>query len=199
LVIELIGVIMLSTRPTTTAATKVSVTERSRAISAADTVKITWKVSVVGSSVTRSASSSPLIPARMPEENQATASTRRTGTPSEAVISRSSASARIAVPILVKRRNTVAPTARARPKPKAITCVQLTVTEPTLKPELSVEKLIERAAALPVQSHVISPSRISAKPSVATALTSGSRAASAGPKTTPYSRVEKPPTNTATT
>ena len=45
------------------------------------------------------------MPDSRPQPNQAAASTRRTGTPSVAVISRSLASARIAVPSLVKRRN----------------------------------------------------------------------------------------------
>ena len=43
----------------------------------------------------------PAMPASMPQPNQAAASTRRTGTPSVAVISRSLAIARIAVPSLV--------------------------------------------------------------------------------------------------
>ena len=44
-----------------------------------------------------------------PEPNHATASTRRTGTPSIAVISRSLASARIAVPSLLFRKNNAVP------------------------------------------------------------------------------------------
>ena len=78
-----------------------TVIERSRAISAAASDEITRKVSVVASSATRSASSSPATPASTPQPSQAAASTRRTGTPSVAVISRSLAIARIAVPSLV--------------------------------------------------------------------------------------------------
>ena len=44
------------------------------------------------------------MPHTRPEPNHAAASTRRTGTPSMAVISRSLASARMAVPTLVTRR-----------------------------------------------------------------------------------------------
>ena len=52
------------------------------------------------SSPTRFDSSRPATPHTSPEPNHAAASTRRTGTPSMAVISRSLASARIAVPVL---------------------------------------------------------------------------------------------------
>ena len=48
----------------TIAATNVTVIERSRAISTAASDEITRKVSVVASSATRSASSSPAMPAR---------------------------------------------------------------------------------------------------------------------------------------
>ena len=64
-----------------------------------------------------------------------------------------------------------------------MTCVQLTSTSPTSKPQLVVGRTIERALSL--QIHDIAPSRISARPSVAVALTSGSRPASGGPKSTP--------------
>ncbi len=88
-------------RPIAIAATKVSTIERSWAISAAASEEITRKVSVVASRATRSASSRPAVPAITPQPSQAAASTRRTGTPSVAVISRSLAIARIAVPGLV--------------------------------------------------------------------------------------------------
>jgi hypothetical protein len=64
-----------------------------------------------------------------------------------------------------------------------MTCVQLTCTWPTRKPEFEVGRSIERALSL--QIHDMVPRRISARPSVATALTSGSRAASGGPNRTP--------------
>ena len=42
----------------------------------------------------------------------------------------------------------------------------------------------------------MTPSRISARPSVAVALTNGSRSASAGPNTIPYASVNNPPIST---
>ena len=42
-------------------------------------------------------------------------------------------------------------------------------------------------------THCITPTRMSNKPRVAVAFTSGSRAANGGPNTTPYSRVTAPP------
>ena len=58
------------------------------------------RLPLVASSATRSASRIPERPATMPHPNQAEASTRRTGTPRVAVISRSLAMALIAVPSL---------------------------------------------------------------------------------------------------
>ena len=60
------------------------------------------------------------MPQKMPDPNHAAASTRRTGTPSVAVISRSFASARIAVPSFVTRRNTLTPTVIANASPIAM-------------------------------------------------------------------------------
>ena len=67
-----------------------------------------------------------------------------------------------------------------------MTWVVVTLICPTVKPWLSVGSVIERdAPPLEVHSRSITPSRISVRPSVAVALTSGSRLASAGPKTIP--------------
>ena len=63
---------------------------------------MTMNVSVPASSVwLRPGEQQPDAPHTSPETNQAEASTSRTGTPSVAVISRSLASARIAVPSFV--------------------------------------------------------------------------------------------------
>ena len=181
-----IGVISASTRPITIAATNVIAIDRRRPISAAASDEITRKVSVVASSATRSASSTPAKPDRTPQPNHAAASTRRTGTPSIAVISRSLAIARIAVPSLVKRRNAPVTTVMATPQASPITCVQVTWIWLTMKPLLSVGSVIERdSPPLLVHSRSMTPSRIRVSPSVATALTSGSRPASARPNTTP--------------
>ena len=94
------GVSSASSTPITSAATNVIVIERSRAISVAASVKMTRKVRLVASSATRSASNTPAIPDSTPQPNHAAAVTRRTGTPSAAVMSRSLAIARIAVPEL---------------------------------------------------------------------------------------------------
>jgi hypothetical protein len=59
----------------------------------------------------------------------------------------------------------------------------LTSTSPTWKFSVDVGRIIERALSL--QIHDIVPSRISARPRVAVALTSGSRPASGGPNTSP--------------
>ena len=69
---------------------------------------------------------------------------------------------------------------------RAITCVQVTLIFPMVKPPLSVGRVSERACPpLVVQSRSIAPYRISVRPMVATALTSGSRLARAGPKMAP--------------
>jgi hypothetical protein len=96
--IERIGVMSAFTSPTTIPARSVTTSDWSRAISAAASEEITRNVSVFASTPTRFESSRPAMPARSPEPSQAAASTRRTGTPSVAVISRSFASARMAVP-----------------------------------------------------------------------------------------------------
>ena len=141
---------------------------------------------MVASRATRSASSSPATPAITPQPSQAAASTRRTGTPRVAVISRSLAIARIAVPRLVKRRKTVVTTTMPTPAASPITCVQVTWTWPIVNPPLSVGSVIARdCPPLAVHSRSISPNRTSVSPSVATALTSGSRRASGGPNTIP--------------
>src|SRR4051812_50102506 len=76
-------------------------------------------------------------------------------------------------------------------KESAITCVQFTCTWPTRKPEFDVGRSIERALSL--QIHDIAPRRISARPSVAMALTRGSRPASGGPNRTPEASGATPP------
>ena len=62
------------------------------------------------------------------------------------------------------------------PNTSAMICVQLTCTVPIVYAEFDVGRVIERALSL--QIHDMAPSRISASPSVAVALTSGSRPAS---------------------
>ena len=119
-------------RPTTIPASNVPTSDRSRPISAAASDEMIRKVSVTESSATRSESRSPAAPAIRPEPNQATASTRRTGTPSVDVISRSSASARIAVPSFVNRRNTL--TARVTATPNASPMIWVQVTSTFAKP-----------------------------------------------------------------
>ena len=79
---------------------------------------------------TRLASSSPDVPHTSPEPNHAAASTRRTGTPSMAVISRSLASARIAVPTFVTRRKSAVPAVTTIGKAMPMICVQLMRTSP---------------------------------------------------------------------
>ena len=72
------------------------------------------------------------------------------------------------------------------PAASAITCVQVTWTWPTIKPLLSVGNVIERACPpLVVQSRSARPYKMRVSPMVATALTSGSRLARAGPKRIP--------------
>ena len=67
------------------------------------------------------------MPQTMPDPNQAAASTRRTGTPSVAVISRSLASARMAVPSFVTRRKTVTAAVITNARPMAMIWVRLTL------------------------------------------------------------------------
>jgi hypothetical protein len=77
-------------------------------------------------------------------------------------------------------------TVSTTPAPSAITCVQVTCTVPTVKPPLSVGRVSERAwPPLVVQSRSIAPYKMSVSPMVATALTSGSRLARAGPNSSP--------------
>ncbi len=175
-----------STTPMMIAAMNVTQIEDSRAISAAASDEITRKVRVVASRATRSASRMPDRPATTPQPNQADASTRRTGTPSVAVISRSLAIARIAVPSREKRRNSVVATVIAIPTASAMTSVVVTWIWPTRKPWLSVGSEIDRdAPPLDVHNRSIVPSRMSVRPSVAVVLTRGSRPASARPNTIP--------------
>src|SRR5205823_14158409 len=68
----------------------------------------------------------PAAPRRRPEPNQAAASTRRTGTPRVAVISRSLARARIAVPSFVTRRKTVTAAVTANASAIAMIWVRFT-------------------------------------------------------------------------
>ncbi|HEX3833407.1 MAG TPA: hypothetical protein VHW04_15630, partial [Solirubrobacteraceae bacterium] len=95
---DAIGVNNAEINPITIAATNVTQIELNRAINAADNELITKNVNVVASNATRSPSRIPATPDRIPQPNHAAASTRRTGTPNVAVISRSFAIARIAVP-----------------------------------------------------------------------------------------------------
>ena len=72
------------------------------------------------------------MPHTIPEPNHAAASTRRTGTPSIEVISRSLASARIAVPTFVDAEVHRRPGGDAGSGTTApMICVQLTRTSPT--------------------------------------------------------------------
>ena len=118
-----IGVTSALTSPITMAAKKVTVIERRRPISVAASEEITRKVRVAASRPTRFDNSRPAAPDSRPEPSHAAASTRRTGTPSVAVISRSLASARMAVPVFVKRRKSAVTTMTARPNAIAITSV----------------------------------------------------------------------------
>jgi hypothetical protein len=120
-----------SKTPMASAPISVPHSERSWPTSAAAREEMTRKVSVTPSSRTKSESSKPAAPHRNPEPSQAAASTRRTGTPSIAVISRLSASDRIAVPSFVLRRNSAVPAVIKIPNAKAMICVQLTRTSPS--------------------------------------------------------------------
>ena len=102
------------------------------------------------------------------------------------MISRSFAIARIAVPSFVKRRKHAVATVIRKPSTSAITFVHSTRIPATVNVSLSVGNEIERdAPPLEVHNRSITPSRISVSPSVAVALTSGSRLARAGPNTIP--------------
>ena len=103
------------------------------------------------------------------------------------MISRSSASARIAVPSFVKRRKSAVPTVTKIVKPSAMSCVPLTRAsrKSTWKPQLVVGMISDRANVPAGQIQYMSPSRMRARPSVPIAFTSGSRAAKAGPNTVP--------------
>ena len=174
---------MALTRPITIPARSVTTSERRRAISAAASDEMTRKVSVAASSPTRLDRSRPAAPASAPETSQVVASTRRTGTPNAAVISRSLASARIAVPRPVSRRNAAVARVMSTPSASAMIWVQLISTSPTEYRQLVVGSTIERALSL--QIHDIAPSSISASPIVAAALTNGSRPARGGPANMP--------------
>ena len=88
------------------------------------------KVSAAISMDTSVARMSPEKPNSRPEANHAVASTLRTGTPSSAVLSRSSASARIAVPSLLRFRKIDVPATSTMGKIIAIACVQLMRSQP---------------------------------------------------------------------
>ena len=64
------------------------------------------------------------------------------------------------------------------------------------KASVVVGRIMERALSLQIKD--MSPNRIRASPSVATALTSGSRPASGGPNAIPYASVTTPPNRTHT-
>ena len=78
------------------------------------------------------------------------------------------------------------PTVSTIAKTSAMTCVQLTMVPKSPKRCSVVGSVRKRANAPPLGArHDISPSRISSSASVPIILTSGSRAAKAGPNTTP--------------
>ena len=74
-------------------------------------------------------------------------------------------------------------------------CVQLMRNQPRTYCIRVVGRARERTSA--VQYHCMKPSRISAKPSEAAALTSGSRFARGGPRNQPYTSVSTPPNRIA--
>ena len=77
-------------------------------------------------------------------------------------------------------------TVMSSPSASAITFVYVTEISPTWKVLLSVGMVSAREAPpLDGHSRSMTPSSTSVRPSVAVALTSGSRPASAGPKTIP--------------
>ena len=114
----------------------------------------------------------PLTPANTPEIAHAQASTRRTGTPTRPLISRSLASARIDRPSRVRLRKTTMPNVTATPRPKAMARVAVTRTPISSNTMVSVGKRRLRGHSPQMNSQ--KPSTMSAKPSVATARTIGS-------------------------
>ena len=192
--------IIESTTPITIAAQNATTIDRNRAINAAANDEITKNVNVVGSNATKSANKIPATPDNTPHPNHAAASTRRTGTPNVAVISRSFAIARIAVPNFENRKNAPVTTVNTTPTANPITSVHDTCTSPTLNPLLSVGKLIARDCP-PDDGHnkSINPNKINNTPNVAAAFTNGSRPANTGPNTIPYPNVTTPPNTTHTT
>ena len=122
------------------------------------------------------------MPHTSPEPSQAAASTRRTGTPSIAVISRSLASARIAVPTLVdpQEHGRAGGDDDREDHADDLRPVHPHVADVVVPPRRRQRDARGRRGR---QTHCITPSRISSRPSVAVALTSGSRAANGGPNT----------------
>ncbi len=118
------------TNPITKPAISVTHSDRSWPMSAAASAGMTRKVRPTMSRLTRLDRRSPAAPHTSPEPNHAAASTRRTGTPSMAVISRSLASARMAVPVLLTRRYTAVPAVTRIGKTTPMIWVQLTRTPP---------------------------------------------------------------------
>ena len=137
---------------------------------------------------------SPAAPQASPEPNQAAASTRRTGTPSVAVISRSLASARIAVPSFVTRRKIVDAGGERERESERDDLRQADAScrrSRTGGVELGSGR--KRANAPPTGArHAIIPSRISARPSVPIIFTSGSRAREGGAEHHAVGKVDDP-------
>jgi hypothetical protein len=78
-------------------------------------------------------------------------------------------------------------------------CVQFTVAPPTLYFQSDVGRWrIRTEAAIGGARHPMSPRMTSARPRVPIILTSGVRAAKAGPRNAPYPNVTTPPNATAT-
>src|SRR5258706_6104041 len=121
-----------------------------------------------------------------PDPSQASASTRRIGTPSNEDTSRSLAIARIAVPVAVVFRNTLTTMTTKIANSKAMIWVELT-TAPHTRKSL-VGKTSERGFDVSQRSFMI-PRRNKATPTIPSDLTSGSRRASFGAIHMPYRRV----------
>ena len=96
----------------------------------------------------------------------------------------------MAVPGFVARRKTAVPAVTRIGNASPMICVQLTRTSPICVVPPRRRQRDRRARPAP-QTHCISPSRISRKPSVAVALTSGSRAANGGPKSDAVQRASR--------
>ena len=118
------------------------------------------------------ASRMPLTPAIAPDITHAQASTRRIGTPSSPLISRSLANARMASPSLLRLKKTMTPPVIASDRPIAINAG---VGDANPK-HAKAERIGRQAQARGHSPHINSmkPRMTRAKPSVATARTIGS-------------------------